>query len=197
MVTIFINNNPIYLTNDLKFSSKTNFFYIDKIEIETLVTKLEIGEFKSLYIYDEDGNRLLEKFKNNFNIIEAAGGVVENSKCDILFIYRNGKWDLPKGKIELGETMHEAALREVKEECGISLLELNERLIDTYHIYKIKQEYILKITHWFKMSSNYKGSFQPQIEEGITKVTWISRQELSTVEANTYENIALCIKETI
>jgi len=195
MITIFINNNPIYLTDDLKYTSKTNFFYFDKIDIQMLIEKMGKDEIRNAYLYGIDVMLLLKKFKKNFKIIEAAGGVVENAIGEILFIYRYDKWDLPKGKIEKNEEIRQAALREVEEECGIKELDLKERLAETYHIYKMNQNYILKVTYWFSMSSNFKGKFKPQIEEGITKVKWVSKKNLPDVLANTYGNIKLCIND--
>ena len=191
MFTIFINNNPIYLTDSLAYSKENNFFKFDEVDLQTFINKLETEEINDLYLYDDNIQRLYEKFTNCFRIIEAAGGVVGNSKGEILFIFRNGIWDLPKGKIEKNESIKEAALREVEEECGIKQLKL-EKLIDkTYHIYEINNQYILKITHWFLMHSDYKGEFFPQLEEGITKVQWVSGQNLTKVLVNTFANIRL------
>ncbi len=191
MFTIFINNNPIYLTDSLAHSKENNFFKFDEVDLQTFINKLETEEINDLYLYDDNMQRLYEKFANSFRIIEAAGGVVDNSKGEILFIFRNGIWDLPKGKIEKNESIKEAALREVEEECGIKQLKL-EKLIDkTYHIYEINNLYILKITHWFLMHSDFQGKFFPQLEEGITKVQWVSRQNLTKVLVNTFANIRL------
>ena len=191
MFTIFINNNPIYLTDSLAYSKENNFFKFDEVDLQTFINKLETEEINDLYLYDDNIQRLYEKFTNSFRIIVAAGGVVGNSKGEILFIFRNGIWDLPKGKIEKNESIKEAALREVEEECGIKQLKL-EKLIDkTYHIYEINNQYILKITHWFLMHSDYKGEFFPQLEEGITKVQWVSGQNLTKVLVNTFANIRL------
>jgi 8-oxo-dGTP pyrophosphatase MutT (NUDIX family) len=52
-------------------------------------------------------------------IIKAGGGIVVNEQNEVLLIYRRGKWDLPKGKLDDGETIEECALREVKEETGL------------------------------------------------------------------------------
>ena len=191
MFTIFINNNPIYLIDSLKYKDKKNFFEFDKADLERLIKLLEKGEINDLYLYDDNIQLLFEKFVANFKIIEAAGGIVENLHKEILFIYRNNTWDLPKGKVEKMENIEETALREVEEECGIKQLVLDKLVDKTYHIYKIKGKYIFKITHWFFMYSDFKGVLSPQIEEGITKVIWVDRKNLSDVLINTFANIKL------
>ena len=132
-------------------------------------------------------------FKNtvakSVTLIEAAGGLVKNETEDYLFIYRNDKWDLPKGKIEKGEGVKEAAVREVEEECGIKVSKLEEKICKTYHVYIYKGDVVLKKTHWFNM--RYKGheKLKPQKEEGITDVRWFSKSYIGTIEANTFPSI--------
>ena len=191
MFTIFINNNPIYLTDSLEYSDDRNFFKFDEVDVQVLIQKFENDDINYIYLYGSDIQLLFLNFSKNFKVIEAAGGVVHNSKGELLFIFRNGIWDLPKGKMEKNETIEEAAIREVEEECGIKNLQL-ERLLDkTYHIYNMSHEYIFKITYWFLMRSDFKGDFKPQIEEGITKVEWVSQQNLTNVLANSFANIKL------
>ena len=191
MFTIFINNNPIYLTDSLEYSDDRNFFKFDEVDVQVLIQKFENDDINYIYFYGSDIQLLFLNFSKNFKVIEAAGGVVHNSKGELLFIFRNGIWDLPKGKMEKNETIEEAAIREVEEECGIKNLQL-ERLLDkTYHIYNMSHEYIFKITYWFLMRSDFKGDFKPQIEEGITKVEWVSQQNLTKVLANSFANIKL------
>lgn len=191
MFTIFINNNPIYLTDSLEYSDDRNFFKFDEVDVQVLIQKFENDDINYIYLYGSDIQLLFLNFSKNFKVIEAAGGIVQNSKGEILFIFRNGIWDLPKGKMEKNEKIEEAAIREVEEECGIKNLQL-ERLLDkTYHIYNMSHEYIFKITYWFLMRSDFKGDFKPQIEEGITKVEWVSQQNLTNVLANSFANIKL------
>ena len=104
-------------------------------------------------------------------------------------IFRNGKWDLPKGKLEVGENIKECAIREVQEECGVSGLSIINALQDTYHTYEINGKKILKRTYWFKMKTNFTADLIPQLEEGITKVEWVSKEGISTRLENSYENI--------
>jgi len=194
MTTIFVNNHPIYLVNDLKFKSENNFYDINDVDIVSLIQKLETNKITQLYLYDADSDSLRQHFSNQFEIIKAAGGVVLNDKNEILFIFRNNKWDLPKGKIEKGEEIQEAAIREVEEETGVKQLNIIKPLDSTYHIYKHKENYILKISYWFEMSTDFVGDLEPQFEEGITKVEWLKEYQIKKVMKNTYANIKLLFK---
>lgn len=135
-----------------------------------------------------------ELFKSAFLNINAAGGVVFNRDGEILFILRNGIWDLPKGKVDEGETTPETAIREVEEECGISGMQIVKKLSSTYHIYQsrykiTKEQWIFKETFWYEMKYSGAAKGTPQQEEGITKIKWCARNELDVVLANTYENL--------
>ena len=123
-------------------------------------------------------------------MIEAAGGLVFNKDGDILMIFRNGKWDLPKGKLEIGESVEECAIREVEEECSIYGLDITEKLLETYHTYNLSGKEILKRTYWYKMNTDFNGELIPQIEEGITKVSWVSKDKISEKLTNSYGNIS-------
>ena len=122
-------------------------------------------------------------------LIEAAGGLVKNDKRNYLFIFRNGKWDIPKGKLEKGEKPKEGAVREVEEECGIAIDECGKKIVNTYHVYTSKGEVVLKKTHWYKMKYTGKAKLKPQIEEGITEVRWMTKKDISLVADNTFPSI--------
>jgi len=130
-----------------------------------------------------------ESFCADYTLIEAAGGLVYNLDNQLLMIFRNGKWDLPKGKLEVAENIQECAIREVEEECGISGLSISKPLQDTYHTYAINEQKILKRTYWFEMKTNFKGGLLPQTEEGITKVVWVDKQDIAEKLENSYGNI--------
>ena len=140
-------------------------------------------------ITSEQPDKAWENFKSNYKIIEAAGGVVSNNQNEVLFIFRLGNWDLPKGKIEEGEKIKEAAIREVEEECGIEDLEIVRQLPDTYHTYTLNGQDILKRTYWFEMKTNYKGELTPQLEEDITEVKWVPKELVGSYMSNTYNSI--------
>jgi len=151
-------------------------------------------DIKELWFFHKDPEVLLGWFKSLFKIVEAAGGLVKNAGGAYLFILRNGKWDLPKGKIEKGESQELAAVREVEEECGIRGLSIIKALDPTFHTYVMDEKKILKPTYWFEMSCSDASDLVPQAEEGITDVKWISPENLAAVRANTYESILDVIK---
>ena len=114
-------------------------------------------------------------FCSRYTLIEAAGGIVYNNQDELLMIFRNGKWDLPKGKLEQGETKQHCAIREVEEECGVSGLNIIKQVPNTYHTYFDNDESILKTTYWYLMTTDYSGNLKPQKNEGITKVSWTDK----------------------
>lgn len=124
--------------------------------------------------------------KSTLEVIKAAGGLVKNEQGQYLFIFRNGKWDLPKGKIEADEKNRIAAVREVQEECGIRILKSGKKICNTYHIYELNEKIILKKTSWYKMKAESQGELVPQLEEGITDVRWLGPGDLMMVKQNTY-----------
>ena len=104
-------------------------------------------------------------------------------------ILRDNKWDLPKGKLEPYENINDCAIREVKEECGVSNLQIVSELISTYHTYIVNSKSILKRTYWFKMQTNYNNKLTPQFNEGITKVEWVSKKNVAEKLTNSFGNI--------
>ena len=152
--------------------------------------KLTHKKIKGVNLYTPDLEKGWQYFLRTFHTVSAAGGLVLNAKKEILFIYRAKKWDLPKGRIEKGETIEETAIREVEEECGISNLKLIKPLLTTYHVY-FQNGMKLKETFWFVMTSNDTKALVPQLEEGITKVTFKKEAEVLKALQNSYKNIAL------
>ena len=146
-------------------------------------------ELKVLFFYNPNLDFLFDCFKSMFRLIEAAGGLVENANGEFLFIFRNGKWDLPKGKIEKGEKVKEAAIREVEEECGIKGLTIVSELKPTYHTYYLEEKLVLKPTYWYKMMCSDVSNLVPQTEEGITDVRWIAKKDFKMIKENTFPSI--------
>ncbi len=159
-------------------------------DLKTLYNKV-IGNNPRLYYYVlcDDAKAFLKKMMKSVTVIKAAGGLVKNDRGNFLFIFRNGKWDLPKGKLEKGEKSEEGAVREVEEECGISIGKCGKKIVNTYHVYTIKGEVVLKKTYWYKMKYKGNARLKPQIEEGITDVRWMDRSDINTVAGNTFPSI--------
>jgi len=199
MYKVFFNECLILLTlenNNLRLGNIEEFVEIQCIgDFIALLKRLDKQKhveqpiFKCLIEKD-----LLAELLARLNQIPAAGGIVRNLTGEILFIRRLEKWDLPKGKIEDGETIAEAALREVEEECGISNLQIAKQLQSTFHIYRSpylpeSNNWVWKETYWFEMI--YSGSEipQPQIEEDITEIQWFPEERLDEVRQETYGNL--------
>lgn len=131
----------------------------------------------------------LESFSKNYMLIKAAGGVVNDDQGRVLLIFRRGKWDLPKGKLEDNEPIELCAEREVKEETGLTELQLRKPLLITYHTYSEKGKSILKETHWYMFDAHGKQKLIPQTDEDILKVEWVTKENLPMFVDNTYQLI--------
>ena len=193
MLQIFYKEKPIIISDkksDLKNSLIIDPKLVENLDLPKLLTKKKIN---SLGVFSNEFEVIINIFKKKFPEVIAAGGKVINNKSEILFIYRNKKWDLPKGKVEKNEIISETALREVKEETGIKNLSIIRPLDKTYHIFKRGGKNYLKTTYWFEMKSDFKGKFKPQKKEGITRVEWIGIENLSSVLPKSYANIRLII----
>ena len=193
MLRIFYKEKPIIISDkksDLKNSLIINPELFENLDLLKLLTKKRVN---SIGIFSNEFEIILNMFKKKYPEIIAAGGKVINNKSEILFIYRNKKWDLPKGKAEKNEIISETALREVEEETGIKNLSIIKPLDKTYHIFKRGGKNYLKSTYWFEMKSDFIGKFKPQKKEDITRVEWIGIENLSSILAKSYANIRLLI----
>ena len=139
----------------------------------------------------------MKTLKTKIPVQKAGGGLVYNAKNEVLFIFRNGKWDLPKGGTEKGEAIEDTAMREVEEETGVGNLVVTEKLQKTYHIFKRNGRFKLKITHWFEMHTTFQGITEGQAEEGIEKVAWLNPEQIKEALKNSYENIKLLFDEEL
>ena len=193
MLQIFYKEKPIIISDkksDLKNSLILDPELVENLDLLKLLTKKKIN---SIGVFSNEFEVIINIFKKKFPEIIAAGGKVINNKSEILFIYRNKKWDLPKGKSEKNEIISETALREVEEETGIKNLSIIKPLEKTYHIFKRGGKNYLKTTYWFEMKSDFNGKFKPQKREGITRVEWIGIENLSSILPKSYANIRLLI----
>ena len=198
MYKVFFNQKPLILTSKILKSSDSNPFIHIKFSSKNQILKaIKAKKTESVYIYHKNIKKLWEIFIKKFPIIDAAGGLVERSDDKFLFIYRNNKWDLPKGGVEKKELIIEAAQREVKEETGLADLIVINKIGETYHIFKKGKNFRLKRTYWFKMKSDYKGELFPQEEEGIISAEWINKKRIPEIFKNAYENIKEIVNEVI
>jgi len=133
-----------------------------------------------LVLLSEHPEKLIESFEELFIIHKAAGGWVFDNKKRLLMIKRSGKWDIPKGHIEAGESLEETAIREVSEETGVEDLIITENTGVSQHIYFHKEKPILKKTHWYVMKTKFSGKLTPQTDEDITKVKWVKPENIES-----------------
>ena len=198
MYKVFFNQKPLILTSKILKSSDSNPLIHIKFSSKNQILKaVKAKKTESVYIYHKNIKKLWEIFTKKFPIIDAAGGLVERSDGKILFIYRNNRWDLPKGGVEKKELIIEAAQREVKEETGLADLIVINKIGETYHIFKKGKNFRLKRTYWFKMKSDYQGELFPQEEEGIISAEWINKKRIPEIFKNAYENIKEIVNEVI
>jgi len=169
-------------------------FLLKSVDMDYIIRKLQRNDFSEVYLYHPDADKLLSIFKNWMGYINAGGGLVVNDKNELLFIERNQKWDLPKGRAEKGENIETTSLQEVEEETGVKNLSIDKFLQETYHIYKNKGKYNLKITYWYLMNTNYSGMLIPQVEEGITQAVWKTNEQAKVAMSNSYSNVVLLTK---
>lgn len=196
-ITIYFGNKPVFLSESeediLKdLSANSNSMILKECNpeaIQALLQAIEKEEIESGIIIDSDLKKLFSNFSLAFTEIIAAGGVVENEKKEILLIFRRGRWDLPKGKLDEGESIEECAIREVCEETGLQHVVIKEKLPDTYHTYMEAGKNILKKSVWYKMSAESKQALQPQIEEDIVEIKWVPADELKNYLNNTYPSV--------
>jgi 8-oxo-dGTP pyrophosphatase MutT (NUDIX family) len=191
---VYIFDKAITITDNLN-ESKTNVYAFSSIDLDDIINKLQTNILPEVFLYHPKIEEAWQQFQTHFDVIEAAGGIVENDEKKYLFIYRNGKWDLPKGKMEKGESPDETAIREVKEECGIQNIKIEHFLLDTYHLFTENKKKRLKITHWYKMSEQEKSPLIPQTEEGIERVEWLDIKNDDLPLHNSYENIKLLFSD--
>ncbi|MBP9151638.1 MAG: NUDIX hydrolase [Flavobacteriales bacterium] len=195
---VFIGSSFILFGNEVENGLVFNSRFTNPTSKRLLevIQELELGNGLNVLV---EGNisETWTNFSSHFKIVEAAGGLVKNSNGDWLFIHRNGMWDLPKGKMEKGESIEECAVREVAEECGIAEPTIIRPLSTTYHTYTLKGQRVLKPTYWFLMKSNDTSELIPQTEEGISEVKWIATMEAIELVKGSFGSIRAVANELI
>jgi 8-oxo-dGTP pyrophosphatase MutT (NUDIX family) len=172
--------------------------FYDTKELYKLISNFQQDKsILSLNIYGPDIKHLWRMFRIYFTEVEAAGGLVKHTGGKYLFIERKGKWDLPKGHVEQGETPEACALREVNEECGITGHRIIKSLDPSYHTYAWEGISYLKKTNWFLMSYDGTMTTDPEVDEGITSVQWLLPDEISKIKSDTWLSLTDIINSSI
>jgi len=191
MYKVFVKDIPIILSTEKNIGEHYKAIPLKMAKFKKLINKINEGELLYINLYHKNPEKLERYLRKKLKVVEAAGGMVFNDKNEILFIRRNKKWDLPKGKIEKGETYEEAAIRETEEETGVKDLEIKRFIMKTYHVFKRNDKFKLKLTYWYEMTTTYDGPLTPEIGEGIKKVKWKNFEKSQKALRDSYENIKL------
>ena len=187
---IYINDNSFFI-GDQPLKNGTEIQQLDSqnFDFVKFYKKLRGKKGRCFQLVTDDPEQAFKKIKKECVLLQAAGGLVTNARGEYLFIYRNNKWDLPKGKLEPSEKTESAAVREVEEECGVKISELQERICATYHVYVLDRRVIMKKTTWFSKHVEGVPDLIPQAEEGITIAAWVAADDMKPQKDNTYPSI--------
>ncbi|MBN2214432.1 MAG: NUDIX domain-containing protein [Bacteroidales bacterium] len=194
MYKVFFNDRTIFLTDEFSkhFQVKYGLFYkyrsvADLKDLISFYSRLK--RIDTLFLFHYDIEVLRESFRSCFLNVSAAGGLIKNNEGMFLFMKRRGRWDLPKGKLCKKENFENAAIREVREECGLDDISIVTPLLSTYHTYQMNGQMVLKKTMWFEMAYSGTRDPIPQSEEDITEIKWFQRENIREITENTYGSI--------
>lgn len=187
MIKVFVDDKPLVFAEN--FSDGKFIHYTKLPSPQQLTDDFKKSDFTGGFFVTHQIKNDFNQFSSQFKVIFAAGGVIFNADDKLLMIKRLGKWDLPKGKMDEGESAEETALREVCEETGVCHAKIISQLDDTYHIYQLRGQYILKRTYWFRMLSDTSEKIKPQTEEDILEVKWKNKDEVKTALKNSYGSV--------
>ncbi len=196
-IKIYFDDKPVYLCNEIdkeltEILHHPDAIFMDEITgpgIKSLLHEINKPAFHAGVLLHSNLADLKKAFFKQFTKIEAAGGIVQNDKKELLFIYRLNKWDLPKGKVEKGEDLQTCAVREVEEETGATNLRVNNKVGETYHTYTAFGKHFLKTTYWYFLTCPSEQRLAPQTEEDITAIKWVNIKKMQEPMSNTYPSI--------
>lgn len=202
-LVIYFNDKPLFLADTLDreiepYAHHDDAVLIDELNsaaVNSMIHEMKLSKIHAGIFIHPDLEELKKSFFRKFTVIQAAGGIVTNEKGQLLFMRRLGKWDLPKGKLDAGESLEECAIRETEEETGLKQVRSEGPVAVTYHTYDESGKHILKESHWFNLKVKGKQELIPQTEEQITELKWFDKADLRVVIENTYPNILLVLNE--
>jgi len=162
------------------------------IILDLIDSKVPFG-LRSLVISVDNYEAVKEFLKKRFRVVHAAGGLVRK-KDRFLMIYRQKKWDLPKGKKESGERSRQTAVREVEEECNVKV-KLGKKISTTWHTYTMNKHAMLKKTRWYRMELVDDSRMKPAVEEDIEELRWMNQKEIYHALENSYNSIRFVFEQ--
>ncbi|MGZ8551556.1 MAG: NUDIX hydrolase [Chitinophagaceae bacterium] len=201
-IKIYFNDKPLFLCDNIDevvepYVHHDDAIFIDELDAHTvkaMIHEMELVKIHAGVFFHASLDQLKKAFFKKFTLVQAAGGLVKNENDEILMIFRRGKWDLPKGKLDKGESLEECAVREVEEETGLKKIKLVAPLLITYHTYHEGTKFILKESHWYTMKTKGDQQLVPQTEEDIHEIKWVKEKELKHYLKNTFPSIVDVLK---
>ena len=210
-IKIYFNDKPLFLTDEMTeeiqgYAHHDDAILIDEFShpaVNAMIHEMRREKVHAGIFIHSDLATLKKAFWKKFNLVQAGGGLVNNGAQAWLFMLRRGKWDLPKGKLDAGETLEQCAVREVGEETGLGAVRLDAPLLITYHTYDENGKHILKETHWYRMSVSGKQAAIPvpdqriakfQADEAITEIVWADKERVAALTKNTFPSIIDVLK---
>lgn len=193
-IKVYFNDKPLFLTDTIDselepYKHHDDAVFVDEFSppaINSIIHEMKLQKIHAGILFHTDLEKLKKSFFKKFTLIRAAGGLVIDDNERLLFIYRRGKWDLPKGKLDPDESPEICAEREIKEETGLKSAKVRKHLITTYHTYEESGKHLLKQTEWYLVSSPNQESLHPQINEQITEAVWVHKEQIHKYTTNTY-----------
>jgi len=196
-IKIYFDNKPLFLCDNVDASLQPyihhdDAVFIDELNLHTIKSMIHEMQDTSVHagvFFHKDLKELKNAFFKKFTLVRAAGGFVLNENDAVLIMFRRGKWDLPKGKMDKKETFEECAVRETEEETGLKNIKLISPLLTTYHTYHEGSKYVLKETKWFNMKVSGGQKLSPQATEQITKLVWVGKSDLKKYLQNSFPSV--------
>jgi ADP-ribose pyrophosphatase YjhB (NUDIX family) len=195
--TIYFNNKPLFITDEItkqleEYLHHEDTVFIDDFDLHTvkaMIHEMESAKIHAGVFFHTDVDAVLKAFKKKLVLIKAAGGLVHTAENNVLLIFRHGKWDLPKGKLDENEDLETCAVREIKEETGLTDAKIEQPLCITYHTYHQEGKHILKESHWYLLKAPKQANLLPQLEEDIDKCEWVAIDKVASYMENTHASI--------
>jgi len=201
-IKIYFDDKPLFLCDVVDgeiqpYVHHDDAIFIDELNLHTIkamIHEMQLSKVHAGIFCHSNLEELKKAFWKKFTVIQAAGGLIINENDEVLMIFRRGKWDLPKGKLDKGETLEKCAVREVQEETGLKKIKLLAPLTITYHTYHEGTKFVLKESHWFTMQGTTNEQLVPQTEEQIQEIKWVRQEEVKKYFKQTYPSVIEVLK---